>query len=196
MQSIKLSDVSSKNIVKFLKEIFEQCGHLEYLGEQVTMSEHMRQSAFLAEKKGYKEDIVVAALLHDIGHFVSELGSFKINDEYDRLHEEAGAHFLEKYFPTIISDCVRFHVAAKRYLCAIKPEYLNTLSEASIHSLKLQGGPMNKIEVKKFNQNVNLDEIIKVRYLDDAGKLVGEDTPNFDYFAPMILRLVNSHNNN
>ncbi len=111
------------NIVDFLGDIFARRGGEEYLGEPVTMAEHMLQGATLAEKAGQREEIVVAALLHDIGHFTSEFGTVRMDDTEDRYHEEAGAEVLEPFFPTIVTDCVRYHVAAKRYLCATKPEY-------------------------------------------------------------------------
>ena len=82
-------------------------------------------------------------------------------------------------------------MAAKRYLCATKPEYFESLSEASIHSLHLQGGPLNHKEVVEFEKNPNLDQIIAVRYLDDAGKHAGMETPDYWYFAPMVQRMVN-----
>ncbi|MBU2983430.1 HD domain-containing protein [Lentibacter algarum] len=180
-------------IVAFLGDIFERCGGEEYLGEPVTMAEHMLQGATIAEQQGLSEDIIVAALLHDIGHFTSEFGTFAMDDTEDRFHEEAGAKVLEAFFPTLITDCVRYHVAAKRYLCATKPEYFERLSEASIHSLNLQGGPMNAEEVTDFAKNPNLARIIQVRYLDEAGKHPDMQTPDFWHFAPMVQRIVDKH---
>jgi len=186
----ELQALSSENIVDFLGSIFDRRGGEEYLGEPVTMGEHMLQGATLAEQNGQSEEIIVGALLHDIGHFTSEFGTFTMNDTEDRHHEDAGADVLERFFPTIVTDCCRHHVAAKRYLCATRPEYLRRLSEASVHSLNLQGGPMTSEEAKDFEQNPNLDAIIAVRYLDDAGKKAGMNTPDFWHFAPMVQRLV------
>ena len=184
--------LTKENIIPFIKEIFDRRGSEEFLGENVTIAEHMLQAATLAEKKGYSETIIVAALLHDIGHFTSEFGSFDINDKIDRFHEDAGAKILEKFFPTLVTDCVKFHVAAKRYLCATDPSYYNKLSNASIHSLKLQGGLMSDEEVSKFQKNKNLNDIIKVRYLDDEGKIQNMETPDFDYFIPIIKKVLNA----
>ncbi|MCG6858251.1 MAG: HD domain-containing protein [Salaquimonas sp.] len=182
-----------ENIVAFLGDIFERRGGEEYLGEPVTMAQHMLQGATIAEDNGLDEEIVVAALLHDIGHFTSEFGTFTMDDTRDRFHEEAGAEVLARFFPSAITDCVRYHVAAKRYLCATKPDYLNRLSQASIHSLKLQGGPMSEEEIAEFEKNPNLERIIQVRYLDEAGKRPDMTTPNFWHFAPMIQRIVDRH---
>jgi len=182
--------LTRENIVEFLGGIFDRRGEEEYLGEPVTMGEHMLQGATLAENAGMPEEIIVAALLHDIGHFTSEFGTFTMDDTQDRHHEDAGAEVLSEFFPTIVTDCVRYHVAAKRYLCATRPEYFNRLSEASVHSLNLQGGPMNADEVSEFENNPNLPDIIKVRYLDEAGKDPNMETPDYWYFAPMIQRVI------
>jgi phosphonate degradation associated HDIG domain protein len=185
--------LSPHTIVAFLADIFERRGGEEYLGEPVTMAEHMLQGAHLAEKQGESEEIIVATLLHDIGHFTSEFGTFSMEDTHDKHHEEAGAEILEQFFPSIVTDCVRHHVAAKRYICATDPRYFDQLSIASIHSLKLQGGPMNAEEVAAFERHPNVRQIVKVRYLDDAGKVAGMATPGFSYYAPMVQRVVDTH---
>ncbi|MCI5098048.1 MAG: HD domain-containing protein [Rhodobacteraceae bacterium] len=193
MSAPDYSTLTRDNIVAFLGDIFDRRGGEEYLGEPVTMAEHMLQGATIAEQNGQDEIIIVSALLHDIGHFTSEFGTFTMDDTEDRYHEEAGAKVLEEFFPSVVTDCVRYHVAAKRYLCATKPEYFKRLSEASIHSLNLQGGPMNADEVAEFEANPNLKEIIAVRYLDEAGKRADMETPDYWHFAPMVQRIVDQH---
>lgn len=180
-------------IVDFLADIFTRRGDEEYLGEPVTMAEHMLQGAYFAEQAGESETLIVATLLHDIGHFTSEFGTFSMADTQDRHHEEAGAQLLEAFFPKLVTDCVRYHVAAKRYLCATRPDYFDALSEASIHSLTLQGGPMTKAEVFEMNQNPNIKDIVQVRLFDDQGKVAGLNTPAFAHYAPMIQRVVDAH---
>jgi [1-hydroxy-2-(trimethylamino)ethyl]phosphonate dioxygenase len=139
--------------VEFIADIFERRGAESYLGEAVTMSEHMLQGAVLAEQEGAPEELVAAALLHDIGHYTSEFGAMSLGDERDNYHEEAGAHVLEPFFPPVITECVRLHVPAKRYLCATDKGYYGRLSEASKHTLMLQGGPMSPEEVGEFEKN-------------------------------------------
>jgi phosphonate degradation associated HDIG domain protein len=185
-----IKNLTAENIVEFIGSIFDRRGDEAYLGEPVTMGQHMLQGASLAEEAGQPDQIIVAALLHDIGHFTSEFGTFTMEDTEDRFHEDAGAQVLEKFFPTVISDCCRFHVAAKRYLCATDPEYFDKLSEASIHSLSLQGGPMSSDEISKFEENPNLEKIITVRHLDDAGKDPNLETPDFWHFAPKVQSMV------
>jgi phosphonate degradation associated HDIG domain protein len=187
------SQLTRDNIVAFIGDIFERRGGEEYLGEPVTMAEHMLQGAYLAEQQGEDEVIVAAALLHDIGHFTSEFGTFSMHDTEDRHHEEAGAKVLERFFPKLIVDCVRRHVAAKRYLCATDPAYFAELSQASVHSLKLQGGPMSPEEVAAFETQPNVRDIVKVRRFDDAGKVAGMRTPGFKHYAPLLQRIVDAH---
>jgi len=193
MNKPDFTTLDRRNIVAFLADIFERRGGEEYLGEPVTMAEHMLQGATIAEQNDQPEVIIVSALLHDVGHFTSEFGMFSMDDTEDRYHEDAGAEILQEFFPTLVTDCVRYHVAAKRYLCATRPSYFDKLSKASLHSLNLQGGPMKGDEVKEFEKNPNLQEIIAVRYLDEAGKHTDMKTPPFSHFAPMVQRIVDQH---
>lgn len=187
------STLTKDNIVAFLGDIFDRRGGEEYLGEPVTMAEHMLQGATFAEQGGLSEEIIVSALLHDIGHFTSEFGTYSPDDTEDRHHEDAGAIVLAPFFPSIVTDCVKYHVAAKRYLCATKPEYFERLSQASVHTLELQGGPMKADELAAFEANPNLEKIIQVRYLDEAGKRPDMQTPDYWHFAPMVQRVVDAH---
>lgn len=188
-----IDTLTPETIVDFIGSIFDRRGDEEYLGEPVNMGQHMLQGATIAEQNGQPDEIIVGALLHDIGHFTSEFGTFTMDDTEDRHHEDAGAEVLERFFPKIITDCVRYHVAAKRYLCAKRPEYSRRLSEASVHSLNLQGGAMSSDEVAEFEKNPNLDQIIAVRYLDDAGKRPDMETPDYWHFAPIVQRMVDRH---
>ena len=192
MTKADIHTLNHENIVEFLQDIFNRRGGEEYLGEPVTMAQHMLQGAHLAAIAGEPEVTIVAALLHDIGHFTSEFGMFSMNDTEDRYHEQAGATVLQPFFPSVVTDCVKHHVSAKRYLCATKPEYFQQLSDASVHSLNLQGGPMSPAEVQIFEQQENLQEIVKVRQFDDNGKVANLKTKSFAEYAPMVQRVVDS----
>jgi predicted HD phosphohydrolase len=187
-----LKIINTENIVDFIGSIFERRGGEEYLGEPVTMGQHMLQGATLAEQNEEPDEIVVGALLHDIGHFTSEFGTFSMDDTEDRYHENAGAALLENFFPSVITDCCRYHVAAKRYLCATDPKYFNKLSDASVHSLNLQGGPMSEVEIINFKRNPNLKQILTVRLYDDAAKVPKMATPSFRHFAPLVHKMLNN----
>lgn len=185
--------LSRRNFAAFVSEVFESRGAEAYLGEPVTLAEHMLQAATLAEEQGMGDEVVVAALLHDIGHLVSEFGTFSMKDAEDRYHEEAGARVLRGHFPLVVVDCVRHHVAAKRFLCATEPAYLRRLSPASLHSLHLQGGPMNDEELAVFERIPHKAKIVQIRRLDDAGKTAGRWTPELQHFAPRVQRLIDRH---
>lgn len=179
-------DLSNDTIVAFLGEILERRGAEAYIGEPVTISEHMLQCAELAEQAGASDEVIAAALLHDIGHFTNEFPEDAAQQGIDSVHEEAGARVIEDFFPGLVHDCVRYHVDAKRYLCATDPEYFAKLSEASVLSLKLQGGPMSPDEVAAFRQNPHLDAILQVRIWDDAGKDPAHSAPPFAHFKPVL----------
>lgn len=193
MTGNNFATLTPDNIVAFIADIFERRGADSYLGEQVTMSQHMLQGAQLAEQAGADDEIVAAALLHDIGHYTNEFPDDALERGIDNRHDEAGARVLERFFPDIVTDCVRYHVAAKRYLCATDPNYFARLSEASVHTLALQGGPMNPDEAASFSRHANLPAILQVRHWDDEGKDPGVTKPAFSHYAPLLQRVVDAH---
>ena len=180
-------------IVPFIADIFERRGADSYLGEPVTMSQHMLQGAVLAEQENASDELVAAALLHDIGHYTSEFGPLSDELHDDNYHDEAGARVLEGFFPPVVIECVRLHVAAKRYLCATDPSYYGKLSAASIHTLGLQGGPMNDAEVAEFRRNAFFKEAVRVRLWDEGGKDPNMVTPPFRYYMPLLQRVVDQY---
>lgn len=187
------SDLHRGTIVPFLADIFERRGAETYLGEPVTMAEHMLQGARLAEDEGASEELVAAALLHDIGHYTSEFGTYSPEDTEDKHHDDAGAEVLAPFFPPVVTECVRLHVAAKRYLCATDPTYFGKLSPASVHTLSLQGGPMSEAEVAEFRRNPFHNEAVRVRIWDEGGKVPGMKTRAFREYEPLLQRVVDGH---
>jgi [1-hydroxy-2-(trimethylamino)ethyl]phosphonate dioxygenase len=157
----------------------------ETYGEDVTIAEHCLQTAALARAEGADEALCVAALLHDVGHFFEER-----DDRFGyHKHDRSGGDWLAARFPAEISEPVRLHVAAKRYLCATAPEYFGLLSEASRHSLGKQGGAMSAAEAAAFAARPFAAEAVRLRRWDDGGKVEGMDVPTFESYRPAIIRL-------
>ena len=143
-----------------------------YIGEKVTMSEHMIQTAMLAEKNNCSSNLVCSSLLHDYGHFILESPDDLVGKDKDGKHEDVGYEFLEKYFLKDVLGPIKYHVKAKKYLAREK-KYYELLSEASKISLKLQGGVMSNEEAKKFETNKFFENSIKLRKFDEIAKESG-----------------------
>ena len=140
-----------------------------YIGEKVTIAEHMIQTAMLAEKNNCSDILVCASLLHDFGHFIISNPDELVSDNKDGGHEEVGSKYLKEYFINDVVEPIALHVKAKKYLCRNK-NYLKNLSNASIKSLELQGGIMNDEQSLKFEQNHYFADAIQLRRFDESAK--------------------------
>jgi phosphonate degradation associated HDIG domain protein len=173
--------------IEDIRAAFAKRGHEGY-GEGVTQLEHALQCAVFAARDKAPESLVVATLLHDIGHMLHDLPEDIADQGVDTVHESLGSAWLSQHFGPEVSDPVRLHVAAKRYLSASEPGYYDVLSEASKLSLKLQGGPMSAAEQHRFAGERFFQEALDLRRWDDEGKIVGLKTPDLGNFEPMIAR--------
>jgi len=140
-----------------------------YIGEKVTMSEHMIQTAMLAEKAKCNDDLICSCLLHDYGHFILENPDQLVKENLDGKHEDIGYEYLKNIFKKEIIEPIKYHVQAKRYL-ARDEKYFELLSEASKISLKLQGGVLNNNEFPKFEAQDYFKSTILLRKFDEAAK--------------------------
>ena len=143
-----------------------------YIGEKVTIAEHMIQSAMIAEKSKSKNNLVCSCLLHDYGHFILDDPDELVKKKQDGKHEDIGYEYLKKFFTKEVVEPIKNHVLAKRYLARDK-KYYNKLSEASIVSLKLQGGLLNNKDAKVFEKEEFFKDAIKLRKFDEAAKKIG-----------------------
>ena len=156
-----------------------------YIGEKVTMSEHMIQTAMIAEKNKSSSNLICSSLLHDYGHFILENPDNLVNINKDGHHEDIGFDFLKKYFVHEVIGPIKYHVKAKRYL-ARKKSYYKILSEASKISLKLQGGVMNNEEAKQFEKNNFFQNSIKLRKFDEVAKIAGLKIKSISEYKDLI----------
>jgi [1-hydroxy-2-(trimethylamino)ethyl]phosphonate dioxygenase len=171
-----------------IEALFARRGAAAYFGEPVSMSEHSLQAAHFAAAAGAPESLVLAALLHDIGHLVDEVPEDLADWTDDARHEEVGARWLSPRFPMSVYEPVRLHVPAKRYLCAVSPDYVARLSPASVVTLALQGGPMSDDEVRRFRREPYHREAVRVRLWDDQGKSASFHAAPFAEYRALIER--------
>jgi gamma-butyrobetaine dioxygenase len=163
-------------------ELFAGTGARDHMGEPVPIGEHMLQAGARAEAAGADGALVAAALLHDIGHLLGET-------EEDR-HGEVGARWLSQWFGDAVTEPVRLHVPAKRYLCAADADYFGLLSAESVRTLSLQGGPMTAAEVIAFEALPFHGDAVAVRRWDDQAKDPAVTAPDFAHFVPLLGALV------
>jgi gamma-butyrobetaine dioxygenase len=174
--------------------LFAAEGAADYLGEPVTLGAHLLQAGARAHAAGAPPELTAAALLHDVGHLrgedalddASELSGRELMAGRDNDHGERGAAWLARWFPLSVTEPVRLHVAAKRYLCATEPDYLARLSPASVYTLSLQGGPMTADEAEEFAADRYAGEAVAVRRWDDLAKDPEAAVPGFDWYRPLL----------
>lgn len=162
------SEQHAQTVINKIFDLYNTYGQEEY-GEQVTMLMHMMQAALIAESTGFDDEMIIAAFLHDIGHFFENAS--QMNGLGARAHDDLGSTFLlECGFPEKMARLVGSHVAAKRYLTWSDSAYYDTLSEASKQTLEYQGGPMNEAEALAFRNDPLFQQYIQIRIWDDMGK--------------------------
>jgi len=172
-----------------IDKAFQRRGRDHY-GEGVSQQEHALQAAWLAEREGASPALIVAALLHDIGHLLHDLPEDIADQEVDTEHESLGSAWLSQYFGPAVSEPVRLHVAAKRYLCAAEPGYLGELSAASQQSLALQGGPLDAAAAASFRAEPAAHAAVALRRWDDEAKIVGLATPGLAHFCGYVAAAI------
>jgi len=170
--------------IQVIADLFASDGAREYLGEPVTQASHMLQAAALAQQCGAPPALVAAALLHDVGHFTSAVSGHDLMRGTDNRHSDAGAE---------VTEPVRLHVAAKRYLCAVEPGYLAALSPASVYTLEVQGGPMDAAERAEFEAHPQAAAALRLRRWDDEAKDPAASPPAFGYYKSLLRRLLRPH---
>ena len=159
----------------------------QYGLSQINQLAHAVQAAHHARTQGLAPSVVVAALLHDIGHMVHDLGEHPAAKGIDDQHELLGADWLARYFGDDVTEPVRLHVAAKRYLCTVEADYFFNLSKDSVESLELQGGRMSEAEIADFQKSAYWKDAVALRRIDEMAKDPKGPMPPFKDFSPEIL---------
>jgi gamma-butyrobetaine dioxygenase len=180
--------------VSRLAELFDSAGAGDYLGEPVTVAQHLLQAAALAGAAAAPPALIGAALLHDVGHLRgadpladdTELSGRDLMTGTDNDHGDRGAAWLARWFPPALTEPVRLHVAAKRYLCAAEPGYFAKLSQASVYTLSVQGGPMSESEASAFESLPFAADAIAVRRWDDLAKDPDAAVPGFPHYRQLL----------
>lgn len=177
-----------------LRKLYKTYGAQPYFGEDISQITHAEQCAYFAKEAGYDNDIILAALLHDIGHIVDPNLPQMNGDLGTQNHEIIGSNYLKSIgFPLKICELVKRHVDAKRYLCYKDSSYYNKLSLASKETLKQQGGPMKEEEANNFENNDPLfNTIISLRIWDEKAKLIDPpfNIPKFDDYKSIIESVI------
>lgn len=180
-------------VYKEIESIFSLGVSEEYLGEDVKLVEHMLQCGDLAREAGAPDYLVVSALLHDIGHLLVDDAPGAHDSGVDAHHDVVGAHWIEERFPSTVSEPVRLHVAAKRYLVTTNADYLSKLSHASVQTLYMQGGPLTQEEVVDFISREGAEDAVRVRLWDDMAKIRDKKTSTLADFREAIDRVAKPH---
>ena len=188
-----LIDKDNKNITQFITKLFNWMkdeGQTKY-DESVTQLDHSIQTAMLAKRYNANSSLVVASLLHDIGHLILNENESKIDFlYYDLNHEMVGAKWLEKIFPQSVTEPIKLHVPAKRYLCTIKKNYYEKLSFSSKQSFILQGGIMSTEEENEFINNQYFMDALKLRTWDEKAKRKNMTLLPINNFKKDILSVI------
>ncbi|MBI1287687.1 MAG: HDIG domain-containing protein [Flavobacteriales bacterium] len=169
--------------------LFDRFGNADYIGEAISQIEHGCQAAQCAEKEGFSDEVILAALFHDIGHLCEMNGEKPQMGGYGVMeHEKLGADFLrERGFSEDLAKLVQSHVEAKRYLCFADSEYYGKLSEASKKTLEYQGGVMTETEAADFEKDPLFKTIIRMRHWDELAKEVDIPLPDMHRYKNMAI---------
>jgi phosphonate degradation associated HDIG domain protein len=172
-------------LLEEIRAAFARRGHETY-GEGISQLDHALQCAAFAERDGADAALVTATLLHDIGHLLHDLPADVADSGVDTQHEASGSAWLSRHFGPEVTEPVRMHVAAKRYLATMEPGYFDRLSDASKLSLRLQGGPMIATQADTFAAEPFFADAIRLRRWDEEGKIIDYRGPALDHFLPRV----------
>jgi phosphonate degradation associated HDIG domain protein len=161
-------------------------GHQHYDGEAISQLDHALQCATLAEAANRSSELIAACLLHDIGHLVPSVAGTGVDGDGGDRHEQRAMPWLQGLFGAAITEPIRLHVAAKRYLCVTDRTYWASLSPASQQSLERQGGIFSRDDAAGFIRQPYAREAVQLRQWDDRAKTPHLKTPDLHHFIPIL----------
>lgn len=171
-----------------IEELCDRRGTEQHSREQVTHLEHALQSAWFAEQEGAEPKMITAALLHDLGHLLDEQGESPTLRGIDDLHQFFILPFLRALFDDAVLEPIRWHVDAKRYLCATRMGYQTGLSKDSQRSMVLQGGVFTAVQASEFIARPYVEAAVRLRLWDDLAKIEGMSTPPLAHYLAIAQR--------
>jgi predicted HD phosphohydrolase len=190
------------DIEKNVNEVFElyhKFGDHEYLGEKLTQTQHMIQCAMNAESDHQPPEVVLGALLHDIGNLVghdrTDVEKVIVNDVNigPKDHDALGEAYLKQHgFPLDVYSFARGHVNAIRYMAFKDPKYKESLSWTSQKTLERRGGPLTAAEAKEFEKLPHYDAIVKCRSWDENAKDPKRKTEPLEKYKKMAIDFLKS----
>jgi phosphonate degradation associated HDIG domain protein len=187
-ETVAAGKANGTDFIDQVLQIFATRG-ADHYGEDVSQTEHAEQCAHFAQADGASDELIIAALLHDIGHMLHKHGEDAADRGIDTHHERIGSGFLARGFGPEVTEPIALHVHAKRYLATIDPDYLDCLSAASLQSFILQGGVMTPDEIEAFRRAPYFEGAMKLRAYDEMGKLENIRIAPFASYEPMMRAL-------
>lgn len=159
-----------------LRAIIDSLADLPYGGEVVDQRQHALQCAWHAQQAGADDELVLAALLHDVGR--------SVHPGLD--HEVAGERFGRDVLSERAGWLIGRHAQAKRFLVAIDSAYADQLSQASVASLEVQGGAMSEAEAAAFLGHPWAADAVRLRRWDDLAKVPGAPEADLDHLLELF----------
>ena len=173
-------------VVNTVLDLLRETDKHEYIGEPISQLQHGLQCAALAQAATADEEVVLAALLHDIGH-ICYADAEQMADVGTRDHETLGAEYLFGLgFSKRVADLVAGHVTAKRYLVTMEPGYRSKLSAASMKTLEFQGGLLDASAISEFEADPDFKTMLQLRAWDEAAKLEHASPPGPSSYVAML----------
>jgi phosphonate degradation associated HDIG domain protein len=178
-----------KSRARSILDLLASSAETDYIGEPVSQLAHALQCAFLATRARATDEVILAALLHDVGHLGGPPDAPQMAGYGVLHHEKRGAELLSRAgFSKTVAALVEGHIQAKRYLIGKSPGYGARLSEASKRTLEFQGGPMRASEIESFEQDPLMKDKLRLRQWDELAKESGLRVPGLEAYREILLR--------